>query len=293
MSSDLSRRGVALGVGAYVIWGVLPLYLRLLHDVPAEQILAHRVLWSVAMLLLVVVVARRAATVRAALTGRVLAFLVASAGLIAVNWFVFIWSVGHGHTLDASLGYFINPLVNVALGVALLGERLRRVQGFAVVLAGAGVIVLAVEAGVAALWIPITLALSFGSYGLVRKVVAIDALGGLTVETLLLAPACVAVLLWAGHSGTGAFGRSTTIDLLLIGAGAVTALPLLMFTAAARALQYSTLGVLQYIGPTLQFAEAVTLFGEPLRAYHVLTFALIWSGCALFAWDGLRAHRRG
>ena len=213
--------------------------------------------------------------------------LAASATLIAINWLVYIWAVQHGHVLEASLGYFINPLVNVALGMALLGERIGRVQKAAVAVAAAGVAVMALSGG-GALWISLTLALSFGTYGLIRKVAAIDSLGGLTVETALLLVPALAVIAMAQVGGQGAFGQDRTVDLLLVLAGAVTAVPLLMFAAAARRLRYATMGLLQYIAPTLQFVEAVALFHEPLRPVHLVTFALIWTGCALYAWGGWR-----
>lgn len=284
------RAGLFLGIAAYSLWGVLPLYLHLLQSVPALQVLSHRVLWSLLLLAVIVVALRRVRSIAAAARGRTLLFLVGSAALIAINWLVYIWAVQNAHVLDASLGYFINPLVNVALGMLVLGERLRRWQGVAIGLAAIGVLLLTLHGG-GALWIPLALALSFGGYGLLRKVAAIDALGGLTVETLLLGPPALAVLLWAQHSGTAAFGSSTRIDLLLIAAGVVTATPLLLFAAAAKRLPYATMGLLQYIAPTLQFLEAVLLFGEPVLPVHLATFALIWSGCALYAWDSLRAYR--
>lgn len=291
MTAVPSRSALLLGIGAYALWGLLPLYLHLLAAVPAAQVLSHRVLWSVLLLAAIIVAGRRLGAIRAALRPRTLAMLTLSATLIAINWFVFIWAVGHGQALAASLGYFINPLLNVALGVAVLGERLRRVQVVAIVLAAAGAVVLAVAGGVGALWVPLAVALSFGFYGLVRKVVAIDSLGGLTVETLLLAPICLAVLIQAAMAGTGAFGHDLRLDILLVLAGPATALPLLMFAAAARGMPYSTMALLQYIAPSMQFMEAVLLFGEPLRDYHLVTFALIWAGCALFAWDSVRAGR--
>lgn len=284
------RTGLLLGIGAYTAWGVLPLYLHLLKGVPALQVLSHRVLWSLLLLIAIVAVLRRIPAIRRAAQGRTLLLLAGSAALIAINWGVYIWSVQNDHVLEASLGYFINPLVNVALGVLLLGERLRRVQGIAIAVAAAGVAVLAINGG-GALWIPIALALSFGFYGLLRKVAAIDALGGLTVETLILAPFSLAVLLHASETGQAAFGPSPHLNFLLILAGAVTAAPLLMFAAAARRMPYATLGLLQYIAPTLQFSEAALIFGEPVRPFHLLTFALIWTGCALYAWDSLRAFR--
>jgi chloramphenicol-sensitive protein RarD len=290
-STHPDAKGLALGVSAYALWGVLPLYIHLLKGVPSLQVLAHRVLWSVLLLVVIVIVLRRGpAILAAARQRRTLLLLLASAALIAVNWIVYIWAVQNDHVLEASLGYFINPLVNVALGVAILGERLRRIQGVAIAIAAIGVGVLALDGG-GSLWISLTLAASFGMYGLVRKVVAIDALGGLTVETLLLAPACAAWLAYAASTGEGAFGHSRHLDMLLVLAGAVTATPLLLFAAAARRMPYATLGLLQYIAPSLQFLEAVLLFNEPVHTVHIITFVLIWSGCALYAWDSLRALR--
>lgn len=278
MTANSHRSGLLLGVGAYVSWGLLPLYLHLLTGVPALQVLAHRVVWSLLLLAAIVLAMRRAGPILAAARGRTLLLLCASAALIAVNWLVYIFAVQSGHVLEASLGYFINPLLNVALGMIVLGERIGTLQKAAVTVAALGVAVLAIAGG-GALWISLTLAFSFGVYGLIRKVAAIDALGGLTVETALLVGPALAVL-WL--SPAPVFGRGT-IDLLLVLAGAVTAAPLLMFAAAARQLRYSTLGLLQYLAPTLQFLLAVLVFHEPLRAAHLVTFALIWTGCALYA----------
>ncbi|MBB4086451.1 EamA family transporter RarD [Sphingomonas carotinifaciens] len=282
--------GLILGIGAYVTWGLLPLYLKLLAGVPAFQVVAHRILWSVALLLLVVLAMRRGAAIQAAARGRTLLLLCGSAGLIAVNWLVYIWAVQHAHVLEASLGYFINPLVNVALGVAVLGERVRRGQAVAIGIAAVGVLLLAVSGG-GALWISLTLAVTFGVYGLLRKVAAIDALGGLTVETLLLSPFAAIFITQAQVAGTGAFGQSMRMDVLLVLAGAVTTAPLLMFAAAARRMRYATLGLLQYLAPTLQFLQAVLLFGETLKPVHIATFTLIWAGCALYAYDSVRGSR--
>ncbi|WP_343525371.1 EamA family transporter RarD [Sphingomonas sp.] len=291
MTTDRNARtGLWLGIGAYVSWGILPLYLKLLKGVPALQVLSHRILWSLLLLAVVVLIAKRGRAILAAARGRTLLLLCVSAALIAVNWLIYIWSVQHDHVLEASLGYFINPLINVALGVALLGERIRRGQAVAVGIAALGVLVLAISGG-GAIWISLALALSFGFYGFVRKIAAIDALGGLTVETALLAGPALAVLIHANADGTAVFGVDRHLDLLLILAGAVTAVPLLMFAAAARRLRYATLGLLQYLAPTLQFAQAVLLFGEPLRPVHIVTFALIWTGCALYAFDSVRGSR--
>lgn len=283
------RRGLALAIGAYGLWGVLPLYFHILARVPALQILAHRVVWSVLFLGVLVLALGRAGDIWRAARGRTLLLLCASAALIAINWFIYIWSVETGHVLEASLGYFINPLVNVALGMLVLGERLRRWQGVAIGIAAAGVLTMAVSGG-GAILISLSLAFSFGLYGLVRKVVAIDSLGGLTVETVLLVPLAAGWLLYAAGQGTSGFGVSAAQNGLLLAAGVITATPLLMFAAAARKLPLSTMGLLQYLAPTLQFFIALAL-GEPLRAVHILTFALIWAGCALYAWDSLRATR--
>ncbi len=283
------NRGLALAIGAYAIWGFLPIYFHILAKVPALQILAHRVIWSVLLLGVLVFAFGRAGDIWRAARGRTLLLLCLSATLIAINWFVYIWSVETGHVLEASLGYFINPLVNVALGMLVLGERLRRWQGVAIAIAGAGVLVMALDGG-GAILISLALALSFGFYGLVRKVVAIDSLGGLTVETVLLIPFAAVWLFYTAGQGTSGFGVSMSQNVLLLAAGVITATPLLMFAAAARLLPLSLLGLLQYIAPTLQFFVALAL-GEPLRPIHLITFPLIWAGCALYAWDSLRAAR--
>ena len=287
--STLDRRGFALAVGAYGIWGVLPLYFHFLTGVPALQVVAHRVVWSLLLMVGLVLVLKRGRAMLAAARGRTLLLLVASSTLIAINWLAYIWSVQNGHVLEGSLGYFMNPLVNVALGIAVLGERLRKWQGVAIGVAGLGVAAMAVSGG-GALWISLVLAISFGLYGLLRKIAAIDALGGLTVETIILAPICAAWLIYsARHDATG-FGQSWRLDVLIVATGVVTATPLLMFSAAARRLPLSTMGLLQYLAPSMQFGLAL-LFGEPLRPVHFITFPLIWAGCALYAWDSVRAAR--
>ncbi|MGU3315024.1 EamA family transporter RarD [Sphingomonas sp. M6A6_1c] len=288
-SSD-ARAGLFYGIGAYTLWGLLPLYLHLLTAVPPAQVLANRILWSLLLLLAIVAATRRLRPLVAAARGRVLAMLVASAVLIGINWFVYIWSVTNAHLVEASLGYFINPLLNVALGMLLLGERLNRLQVAAVAVAALGVAIFAAGGG-GALWVSLVLALSFGFYGLIRKVAAIDALGGLTMETLILAPFALVVLVQANQSGTAAFGHDRTLDLLLVLAGPVTAAPLLLFAAGARRLRYTTVGLLQFIAPTLQFLLAVLVYQEPVRATQLATFALIWLGCGLYAWSSIRAAR--
>ncbi len=285
--------GVALGVGAYLTWGFLPIYLKALAIVPAPQVLAHRILWSLLLVAGLAAVMRRGAALAALLRApRTIAVLAFTASLIAINWLTYIWAVNAGHVLETSLGYFITPLVNVALGVIVLRERLSRPQLAAVGLAGIGVAVLAVAQG-GLPWIALVLAFSFGLYGLLRKMAPVDPLTGLLGETAILAPLCLLYLLWLGSIGVGSFGGSAWIDFLLVLSGLVTAAPLLMFAAASKQLRYATIGLLQYIAPTIQFLLAVLLFGEALTTAHLVTFGFIWFGLALYAADALRATRRG
>jgi chloramphenicol-sensitive protein RarD len=293
MAQDQSNRraGLIFGLGAYLLWGVLPLYFKLLTAVPPIEIVAHRIIWSLIFLSLLVVIWRRWGAIRSALSSRrILLILTLTAALIAANWLIYIWAVVHRHVLEGSLGYYLNPLFNVLLGVVLLKEKLSRGQIAAVLLAGAGVAVLAWGAA-GGLWISLSLAFSFGLYGFIRKVAPIDALEGLWIETAILAPLSFLYILWAheGPAGFAAFGAATTF-LLVLG-GAVTAIPLLLFNAAAKRLPYSTLGFLQYIAPSLQFLLAVLVFGEPLTPAHALCFGAIWVALAIFAVEGLRLGR--
>lgn len=280
-----------MGIGAYVAYGLLPLYLKLLADVPAIQLLSHRVLWSVPLLISLAYFRGQLPAIRQAARGKTLALLILSAGLMTINWLMAIWAVLHGHVLATSLGYLISPLVSILLGLFLLKERVSRVQATALGIVIVGVLSLvATDSG--EIWISLTLAASFGSYGLVRKIARIDALGGLVVETALLAPGALSYLAWVQANGVGSFGPDWSRDVLLIFAGVVTAAPLLMFTAAARRMPYSTLGLLQYISPTLQFVEAVFIFGEPLHMRTAVALSLIWVGCACYAGSIVIADRR-
>ncbi|HWT13629.1 MAG TPA: EamA family transporter RarD [Allosphingosinicella sp.] len=284
-----TRAGLLLGIGAYLLWGVLPLYFKALVHVAPTEIVAHRIVWSLVFLGALATLWRRWSAIRAAVTtSRVLMTLMLTALLIGTNWLVYIYAVVSGHVLEGSLGYYLNPLVNVLLGVLLLKEKLSRAQLFATALAAAGVAVLAAGAG-SGLWISLTLAASFALYGFLRKVAPVDSLEGLSIETALLAPIALAWVLWLqqqGASGFGVFGATT--DLLLVLGGAITAIPLLLFTAAARRLPYSTLGFLQYIAPSLQFLLAVLAFGEPLTTPHLLCFGAIWAALAIFSFEGWR-----
>jgi chloramphenicol-sensitive protein RarD len=282
-----------LGLTAYAVWGVLPLYFKALANAWPTEIVAHRIIWSLIFLSAGGMLARRWGRIHAALTTpRVPLILLATSALIAVNWTVYIYAVVSGHVLEGSLGYYLNPLVNVLLGVAFLKERLTRLQAGAVALAAVAVAILAVGAG-GALWISLTLAASFASYGFIRKVAPVDAFEGLYIETLFLAPLALVWIGWLTAHRQGHFLVERHTDLLLVLGGAVTALPLLLFTAAAKRLAYSTLGFLQYVAPSLQFLIAVAVFGEPLTAAHLFCFALIWTALAIFVFEGVRVGRAG
>jgi len=286
-----TRSGLLMGLGAYALWGVLPLYFKALVHVASTEIVAHRILWSLIFLGALATLWKRWPTILAALANRRVALtLLLTAVLIGINWLVYIYAVVSGHVLEGSLGYYLNPLVNVLLGVFLLKEKLSAMQKAAVVLAAAGVAILAFGAG-GAIWISLTLAASFAVYGFLRKVAPVDSLEGLWIETLFLAPLAFGWVMWLTQGGTGAFLDSRTTDLLLILGGALTAIPLLLFTAAAKRLPYSTLGFLQYVAPSLQFLLAVLVFGEPLTTAHIVCFAAIWVALAIFVGEGFRAGR--
>ncbi|TKD52079.1 EamA family transporter RarD [Sphingomonas baiyangensis] len=279
-------------MAAYGIWGMLPLFFLPLAAASAGEVVASRILWSLALLLAILGLRARFGRLRAAFADRrALVMLAASATCIAINWLIYIWAVQHGQVLAASLGYFLNPLVNVALGMIVLKERLSRVQAAAVGLAAIGVLVLAVQAA-GALWISLGLAFSFAFYGLIRKLVAVESLEGLTVETILLTPPSIAWLAWLGAGGALAFGTTDIVTLFLILSGVVTAVPLLLFAAAARRLPYSMLGLLQYLAPTLQFLLAVLVLGETMTTAHIVCFACIWSGLLLYVAGNLGELRR-
>ncbi|MGI9245420.1 MAG: EamA family transporter RarD [Steroidobacteraceae bacterium] len=289
-----SGPGLAAAITAFLIWGFLPLYLRPLGALPAYEIMAHRIVWSCLLVFIWLAVRKELGTVRTALANPQTALrLAATAVLISINWLVYVWAVGNGHVIDASLGYFINPLLSVVLGVLVLGERLNPAQKTAVVLAAAGVVFLAVVAGRPP-WIALVLGASFGLYGLIRKVVAVEAVPGLATETLLLAPFALAALLWLEHTGRGALGHSPSphVTALLLGSGFVTALPLALFSFGARRIPLSTLGIVQYIGPTLQFLTGILVFREAFTVQRGIGFLFIWSALAIYAADGLWRSRR-
>ncbi|HEX8641816.1 MAG TPA: EamA family transporter RarD [Allosphingosinicella sp.] len=281
--------GVLLGLGAYFSWGFLPIYMKAVGAVAAPEILANRILWSVVLLAGLIAVTRRWAPVAALVRApRTMAVLALTALLIAVNWLVYIWAVNAGFVLQTSLAYFVTPLVNVLLGVVVLREKLRLPQKIAVGFAAAGVAVLALGQG-GLPWIVLVLAFSFSVYGLLRKMAPVDPLTGLFGETAMLAPLA---LFYVAVFGAHGFGRDAGLDVLLVVSGVVTAAPLLMFAAAAKRLNYSTMGLLQYTAPTIQFLLAILLYGEPLTGAHMITFALIWTALIVYAADSLNAARR-
>jgi chloramphenicol-sensitive protein RarD len=288
-NSTPDRGGLAATAAAFAIWGLFPLYLRALDAVPPPQLVAHRVTWACLLLLAVVALRGELDGLRAALARPgVAARLAATALLISVNWLAYVWAVANERVVETSLGYFINPLVNVVLGVMLLSERLNRAQWIAVTIAATGVLWLTATAGHPP-WIALALALSFGLYGFMRKTAQVEALPGLAIETAILAPLATGFLVWCGHQGTGAMGPSTgaTLNALLVASGAVTAVPLLLFAHGARRLPYSTVGLLQYIAPSLQLGCAILVFHEPFGHSRALGFALIWIALAIYAGDGL------
>ncbi|WP_162063597.1 EamA family transporter RarD [Vibrio taketomensis] len=288
-----ARQGVLLAIGAYTMWGIAPIYFKQLAGVPALEILSHRVVWSFLLLALLLHFGRHWGSVRDVFRDkRKMVYLTSSAILIGFNWLLFIWAVNANHMLDASLGYYINPLINVLLGMLFLGERLRALQWVAVALAAGGVLIQLIAFGSVPL-VAIGLACSFGFYGLLRKKVSVGAQTGLFVETLVLAPAALIYLLWIADSPSAHFTQNPiTLNLLLFSAGIITTLPLLCFTGAATRLKLSTLGFFQYIGPSLMFLLAVLVYGEAFTVDKALTFVFIWGALIVFSFDGLRNNRR-
>jgi len=292
MAMTERRRGLTSGVVAYVFWGLSPIFWKALDGVPALELLAHRVVWAVPLLAVVVTVRRRWSALRRAFaSNRTRLITIGGGTLVAINWGVYVWAVTSGHIVDASFGYFINPLVSVALGVAVLHERLRPAQAAAVGLAAVGVVGMGVIAGIVP-WISLTLAFSFGFYGLLKKnTAAAPALEGLFGEVAFVAIPAAGYLVYLTVSDGGSFGGGLRTTVLLIVAGAVTVIPLFLFGAAAQRIPLTTVGLLQYITPTLQLLLGIGLYGEAMGAAEVLGFGLVWLALALFTIDELRGAR--
>ena len=288
------RRGLWIAAASFVLWGLMPLYWHLLKAVPSLQIVGHRIVWSAVMVAAWLSWKQGGDWLRGVLAQpRKAAMLALSGVLIAFNWGLYIWAVNAGHVIETSLGYFINPLVNVVLGVALLHERMNRVQWLSVAMAAAGVGWLTWQYGQAP-WIAIGLALSFAAYGLIRKLVAVEAVTGLGIESVYLFLPALGVLLWSESHGQGGFlgGWGLGLDLMLILAGALTALPLIGFAYAVRRVPLSVVGLMQYIAPTLQFLIGVLVLHEPFDRSRLIGFVFIWIGLLIFAGEGLWRSRR-
>ncbi|MFD9897980.1 EamA family transporter RarD [Mesorhizobium sp. UC74_2] len=289
-----ARRGFLLALGAYLLWGLLPFYMKAVAHLPLAEVIAHRIIWSVPIAAAVLIWLGRTADFKVALRSpRMLAMAALTATLITVNWSIYVWAIAVDRTVETALGYYINPLVNVLVGALLLGERLNRLQIVAVVLAAVAVIVLTVESGTLP-WVSLALAFSFAAYGFFRKTLPIGPSQGFLLEVLLLSIPSLAYIVWLALKGEGHFATGNTTDtLLFMGSGIVTAVPLLLFAFGAKLLRLSTIGIMQYIAPTIVFLIAVFVFGEPFDTTKAIAFGLIWAALAIYTWSMLAASRRG
>jgi chloramphenicol-sensitive protein RarD len=288
----IDRTGAAYAASAYIVWGIIPVFWKQIGHVSAVEIVAHRIVWTLAFTVGIILYRKRLSHLWAALSRRrSLAALTASSILIAVNWGVFIWAVAANRIIETSLGYYINPLVSFVLGVLVLKERLTTLQKMAIGLAVAGVANQTIALGFLP-WVSLVLALSFGVYGLIRKMVSVESVEGLSVETLILVPASAGYLAYLWMTDTGAFGKFGALnDFYLVLAGPITAVPLLLFAAGARRIPLFMVGFLQYLAPSISLAIAVFLYGETFTHAHAITFALIWSALALVSFDAIRRER--
>lgn len=286
------NKGIWNGLAAYVMWGFFPIYWKLLHEVPALEVIVHRIGWSFILLIFVILLTKQWKDFRfAALAPKVIGIYALAGILLSINWLIYVWGVNSGFIVETSLGYFINPLISVLLGVLFLRERLRAMQWVAVGLAAAGVIYLTVTYGRPP-WIALSLAFSFGIYGLVKKLAPLGSLYGLTLETALVFPIALIYLMFVQFTGTSAFlHQGALTDILLIGTGAVTSIPLLMFASAAREIPLTMIGILQYIAPTLQFLIGVFLYHEPFDQSRLIGFSLVWLALIIFWVENYLAHR--
>jgi len=284
----MTNKGLWYALGAYTAWGLFPVYWKWLHQVDAVQLIGHRISWSFILLILFVIATRQFQAFRSAsLHWRVIGMYFVAAILVGINWLVYVWAVNANYIVETSLGYFINPLVSVMLGVIFLGERLRKFQWLPVILAACGVIYLAVIYGRLP-WIALSLAFSFGTYGLVKKLSPLGSLYGLTLETAILFIPALVYLIYADISGSGVFLRSSsTVNLLLVGAGVVTTVPLLMFSTAAQSIPLTMIGIMQYIAPTIQFFLGVLVYKEPFDQAHLIGFGIIWFALLLFVAENI------
>lgn len=285
-------RGLVLAVTCYAMWGILPIYMKAVEHMPAAEVVAHRIVWSLPIAGVTLYVLGRTADVRRALRSpRTLALAALTASIITLNWGTYVWAIGAGRTIETALGYYINPLVSVVMGAVLLGEKLSRMQMAAVGLAASAVIILAVDAG-GLPWVSLVLAFSFAIYGFLRKTLPIGPSQGFFLEVLILSIPALGYAVWLWAKGQGHFYLSEPGSMaLLIGCGPVTAVPLLLYGFGAKLLRYSTIGIMQYIAPTLIFLIAVFVFGEPFGGVRAVAFALIWAALVIYTWPMLRRRR--
>lgn len=286
-------RGFVLALGAYLLWGILPFYLKSVSHIPAMEIVSHRIIWSVPVaLLLLVALGQWQDIVSAIRQPRMLAMACLTAALITANWSIYVWAVAHDQIVEAALGYYINPLFNVLLGGLFLGERLTRTQWVAVAFACAAVLLLTINAG-GLPWISLLLPISFGLYGFFRKSLPIAPLQGFGLEVIILCVPALAYVVWLAYSGQDHFsvGPTSNVVLLLL-AGPFTAIPLIFYAFGAKLLRYTTLGLMQYLTPTMLFIFAIFIFGEPFLPIQLAAFVLIWIGLALYSWSSISEHRR-
>ena len=289
----MKNKGVLFALAAYILWGIFPLYFKAIQQVSALQILAHRIAWGFVFTLAVVLVLRQWKEFRASVFNRRTFLIYAGASVVlGINWFTYVWAVITNHVVESSLGYFINPIVSVLLGVIFLRERLRTFQWVAIAMVTAGVVYLTITFGQLP-WISLVLAVTFGFYGLLKKIAPLGALHGITLETAVLTIPSLVYLLIVNANGTGTFGHSTPLlDFLLVLSGPVTAIPLLLFATGARRIPLTTIGLLQYIAPTLQFLLGVLVFHEPFDQSRLIGFMIIWLALVLFSVENLLARRR-
>lgn len=288
-----ARRGFALALAAYLLWGLLPLYIKLVAHLPVLEVVAHRIIWSVPIAAAVLVWLGRTRDLMTAIRSpRMLGMAALTATLISINWSIYLWAIVANRAVEGALGYYINPLVNVVVGATLLGEKLDRLQIAAVALAAVAVTVLTIESGTLP-WISLSLAFSFAAYGYFRKTLPIGPSQGFLLEVLLLSVPAIGYAIYLAVQGQGSFVANGASDtLLLLGSGAVTAIPLLLFSFGARLLKFSTIGMMQYIAPTMVFLIAVFVFHEPFGLHQAIAFGLIWTALALYSWSMFSGARR-
>lgn len=288
-----AKQGVIFALAAYTFWGIAPVYFKLVKQVPAFEILAHRIIWAFVLVLILIIAMRRMDRILPIVRSpKLIIRLTIATLLLGGNWFLFIWAINTDHLLDASLGYYINPLLNVAIGMIFFGEKMRRLQLVAIALAVTGVAIQVITFG-AVPWVALALASSFATYGAIRKRLPVDSISGLWLETAILTPVMLSYLLFfANSTASDLSANSWQLNALLVAAGLVTTVPLLCFTAAAQRIRYSTLGFFQYIAPSLMFLLAVLAYGEPLQESKLVTFVIIWSALALYTIDSVVQRQR-